>query len=176
MKRLETDPPRSDAQIYDFFGLLCYHFRLHITGGGNLTPQEVVDILGWFLPWLRQLDQHDSRPRMLARRRLMRSRWQATSDELARSQVARQSAEWTAFSRMWRRAGTFFPPVPDAAESPFEPLERCGWGECLCSVHKPAHRMRICRGCWLVAYCGTKCQTSDWEHGEHQRRCRRRGA
>ena len=41
----------------------------------------------------------------------------------------------------------------------FEPLRRCSWTECVCSVHKPAHKLRVCKGCCVVAYCGTKCQT-----------------
>ncbi|KIP03440.1 hypothetical protein PHLGIDRAFT_239037 [Phlebiopsis gigantea 11061_1 CR5-6] len=45
---------------------------------------------------------------------------------------------------------------------PFAPLERCRWAGCLCHVHKPAHPMKMCKGCWNVAYCGEKCRESDW--------------
>lgn len=36
----------------------------------------------------------------------------------------------------------------------------CRWKDCLCSLDtKPPHRMRICKGCWRVWYCGPNCQT-----------------
>lgn len=35
----------------------------------------------------------------------------------------------------------------------------CRWKECLCSWdEKPPHRMRVCKGCWRVCYCSTRCQ------------------
>lgn len=45
------------------------------------------------------------------------------------------------------------------ASPAFMLLERCGWQECLCSVHRPIHRLRVCKGCWRVAYCNAKCQS-----------------
>ena len=42
--------------------------------------------------------------------------------------------------------------------SAFPALSRCGWSKCLCSAYKPAHPLRACKGCWRVAYCGSKCQ------------------
>ncbi|EKM50054.1 uncharacterized protein PHACADRAFT_153362 [Phanerochaete carnosa HHB-10118-sp] len=59
----------------------------------------------------------------------------------------------------------FDPKSPDTDGSPFTALKRCHWSECLCSVYKPSHRLRICEGCWRVAYCNKICQSKDWlEH------------
>ncbi|GJE93275.1 zinc finger MYND domain-containing protein [Phanerochaete sordida] len=48
------------------------------------------------------------------------------------------------------------------AINPFPLLKRCHRPECLCSVYKPSHRMRICAGCCKVAYCNKICQSADW--------------
>lgn len=40
----------------------------------------------------------------------------------------------------------------------FEPLKRCGWRHCPCSVHLPTHPMKVCKACWTVAYCSERCQ------------------
>lgn len=45
------------------------------------------------------------------------------------------------------------------SESPdFGPLERCADAECLCSTHHPVHSMKMCKGCFKVAYCNEQCQ------------------
>lgn len=40
----------------------------------------------------------------------------------------------------------------------FEPLERCAWEQCLCSVFRPLHSLKKCTGCHMVAYCNLRCQ------------------
>ena len=37
--------------------------------------------------------------------------------------------------------------------------KRCFWGACACSTYKPAHRLRVCKGCWRALYCSTRCQS-----------------
>ncbi|KAI0074850.1 hypothetical protein K474DRAFT_1498813 [Panus rudis PR-1116 ss-1] len=46
----------------------------------------------------------------------------------------------------------------------------CHWMECLCSTMKPKHHLKVCTGCWMVYYCGSQCQESDWE--THRLVCR----
>ena len=79
-------------------------------------------------------------------------------------------------------------------KSAFLGRSRCAWSKCLCSIYKPVHALRVCKGCWRVAYCGPKCQKtcvdrtffrssflrltalSDWYDGSHgkSRRGKRR--
>ena len=47
----------------------------------------------------------------------------------------------------------------ESPRRPFAPLERCNRKTCLCSVHKASHRLRVCKGCWVVAYCNSHCQS-----------------
>lgn len=35
----------------------------------------------------------------------------------------------------------------------------CHWKGCLCLKLNSNHPMRVCKGCWNVYYCNTKCQT-----------------
>ena len=37
-------------------------------------------------------------------------------------------------------------------------LEVCAWDECECCYHRPVHPMRVCTGCYVVAYCNAHCQ------------------
>lgn len=122
--------------------------------------EQLIQFVSWCLQRFRQLHQKDDRPKTVAIRRHTLKAWLATTNQLNRSRLAQRDRGWKRFSLLWQRVGTLIPPVPDleASEAAFEVLQRCGWGECLCSVHKPAHRMRICKGCWVVAYCGAECQ------------------
>ncbi|KAL4245080.1 MYND-type zinc finger protein samB [Abortiporus biennis] len=45
--------------------------------------------------------------------------------------------------------------------------------ECLCHNERVHHRMRVCKGCRRVVYCGIDCQTKDWIIGRRKERCRR---
>ncbi|GJE93216.1 zinc finger MYND domain-containing protein [Phanerochaete sordida] len=62
-----------------------------------------------------------------------------------------------------------------SSEPVFAPLARCTWKECLCNVHAPNHKMRICKGCQRVAYCNVGCQEKDWVTGSHKIQCRKPG-
>lgn len=47
------------------------------------------------------------------------------------------------------------PPDPDETKHTI-----CAWTECLCHKGNPCrHRLRICTGCFIVMYCGERCQT-----------------
>lgn len=43
-------------------------------------------------------------------------------------------------------------------EQELDILERCAREECACSVYKPKHPMKVCKRCWLAAYCNERCQ------------------
>lgn len=102
-------------------------------------------------------------------RRFTQTWWKATTDDLydMSSDKALRSLD---LARAWRGLGRALPEedVP-GGDWRFSPLERCAWKDCLCSVYKPLHRMRVCRGCHSAAYCGKKCQESDWK--THRERC-----
>lgn len=36
--------------------------------------------------------------------------------------------------------------------------EVCHFGDCICHVVTPCHRIKVCKGCWRVKYCCEKCQ------------------
>ncbi|KAJ3523830.1 hypothetical protein NM688_g8660 [Phlebia brevispora] len=48
----------------------------------------------------------------------------------------------------------------------------CHWEHCLCSGIRPAHKLRICTGCFQVYYCNKECQRKDWNNG-HREACGR---
>ncbi|GJE93332.1 zinc finger MYND domain-containing protein [Phanerochaete sordida] len=127
---------------------------------------------------LQQMDNRatDSRPKTAAMRLHTLRAWQAVTDEIARNgQLAHRSATWLEFTQLWYalQEHVAWPAPREPYHAPFGALERCAWDECLCSVHKPAHCKRICKGCERVMYCGERCQRNDWEKGGHKERCQR---
>lgn len=58
--------------------------------------------------------------------------------------------------RGWLALGPLIP--AHDAPAPFAPLERCAWAGCACSALRPAHRLKVCTRCWVVAYCAPRCQ------------------
>ncbi|GJE93259.1 zinc finger MYND domain-containing protein [Phanerochaete sordida] len=178
LKRDDSRLFMSDRQVYGLIGLLCVYTMHQITGNDPEGPAALGRVIRWWFPRLQELSVVDRRPKTLAIRTHTLTVWQTVMGELSRRRMAQRSSDWRDFVSTWIRVGGLMPPVPDEVpeDSPFEPLQRCGWSECLCSVHAPAHSMRVCKGCWLVAYCGANCQKNDWEQGGHQQRCRRRTA
>ncbi|GJE93255.1 zinc finger MYND domain-containing protein [Phanerochaete sordida] len=169
-----------DRQIYGFLDLFCQYAMIQITaaaGQRSHGPERLNEVIPWWFPRLSKLDRNDNRAKTVAMRRHLRKSWQNIADELKRKRLPQQDTNWSVFSFLWKKVGSLIPPVSeDTGEAPFGLLQRCGWSECLCSVHKPAHKMHVCKGCWLVAYCGSRCQANDWEKGGHKRHCRRRTA
>lgn len=59
------------------------------------------------------------------------------------------------------------PEIKDAIKLPSDPVDYskpkwwkglgCGWNMCLCRQN-PHHRMKLCKGCLQVVYCGARCQ------------------
>ncbi len=46
----------------------------------------------------------------------------------------------------------------NARDLPPGHIRGCQWSECWCHDKKPSHSMNVCKGCWRVLYCSTKCQ------------------
>lgn len=38
--------------------------------------------------------------------------------------------------------------------------KNCHLSSCICHTYAGAHEMRVCKGCWKVFYCTTKCQAA----------------
>ncbi|GJE93254.1 zinc finger MYND domain-containing protein [Phanerochaete sordida] len=125
----------------------------------------------------RQGSSSSQNPRMQAMRRHTASVWKSTMDSM-HARALHKSQKWRPMVQSWTALGKALEvekhlvPAPADAELPFAPLERCGWRECLCSVHRPTHGLKVCLGCWQVAYCNAECQEKDWLSG-HSRRCLR---
>ena len=53
------------------------------------------------------------------------------------------------------------PSVPSDIKPYWKIPRRCFWEACACAAGSqlPAHRLRVCRGCWRVLYCSSKCQS-----------------
>lgn len=94
--------------------------------------------------------------------------WQGTMDDI-HAQSLHKIPKWRLMVSGWIALGRALEvekyhtssPGEQETESTFTPLERCGWKYCLCSVHKPTHCLKVCRGCWQVTYCNLQCQKSE---------------
>lgn len=59
----------------------------------------------------------------------------------------------------WRKLRNALPRPSNSISAPvFHSLERCADNQCLCSLYKPVHRLRVCKGCYCAAYCSAQCQ------------------
>ena len=69
---------------------------------------------------------------------------------------------WVAECRKgWQDIGRFLPLDLGGFRETDQHLpmhKRCGYKSCLCNTFRPAHPLRVCQGCWSVAYCGPQCQ------------------
>ena len=116
------------------------------------------------MDWLLKRIHHrakDDRPKTVALRTHTQAAWQAVTDAMQRRRLAHRSAAWMQFAQLWFVLQSQLWPTPapsDAIRAPFGVFERCAWKDCLCSRHKPAHKLRSCRGCGRVVYCGKQCQ------------------
>lgn len=67
-------------------------------------------------------------------------------------------ASWIVLGRVLDQRESDFQDSGETMERDFGPLERCARQECACSVFQPTHSLRLCTGCWSVAYCNGRCQ------------------
>ncbi|GJE93346.1 zinc finger MYND domain-containing protein [Phanerochaete sordida] len=170
-KILKMGSLTSSKQCYGFLDLFCRFLRLHMKLYDDAVPPLLDQYIDWGLAQLGELDK-DIRPKASALRRHTLEEWQAVDDDIVRRQLARTNSEWRRFARTWKAVRRHLLPKPDETqEGAFGVLDHCAWDECLCSRHRPAHKMRMCKGCERVVYCGERCQRNDWELGEHRYRC-----
>ncbi|GJE93337.1 zinc finger MYND domain-containing protein [Phanerochaete sordida] len=172
-----TGLPLSARQVPAFLDLFAHYALCRIQGAPDAVLAVPV-LIGGIVEWA--LSALPAPPALLSPKRVaMRTRtlaaWRAVAAELAH----REGTEWVRCARLWDAMRVRIGPEDalersDGMQPAFGLLERCAWSECLCSRHKPAHRMRTCKGCERVVYCGGRCQKSDWEKGGHRTRCRMR--
>lgn len=85
--------------------------------------------------------------------------WQKSVAEVDRRGLVSKYPSWRTYVQQYKKLGTLISTTQQGwYDLGFSPLERCGWSGCVCSVVKPAHRLKVCKRCWLVAYCSAKCQ------------------
>lgn len=48
--------------------------------------------------------------------------------------------------------------TPTPLEGHIDGVPRCHYASCLCSVYRPSHSLKICKGCHQVFYCNAQCQ------------------
>ncbi|GJE93277.1 zinc finger MYND domain-containing protein [Phanerochaete sordida] len=169
----------SGRQVYGCLSLLCHYMMLQINRNDREELDELGSLIFSWIPRFSTLDKDDSSPKTIAVRQHALRAWRRVKEGFERRRLRERDEDWETCVAIWEDIWAYIPvtrldKLP--RESPFELLRRCGWSECACSVHAPAHSMRVCKGCWLVAYCGPNCQENDWEKGGHRQRCRRRTA
>lgn len=105
-------------------------------------------------------------PKLKALRLLTAEKWNQVTEAFRQLRLDLYPA-WHPILSAWQPLGKSlevryqYPYIPRSQKSTISlstPMERCAWKNCLCNVHKPIHRLRVCRGCWQVAYCNAKCQ------------------
>jgi len=105
----------------------------------------------------------------------------APTRSLTQSQVKSDALD------LWRRVGVFVglkertsvttlekPSTPSEEEEYWKIPRRCFYEACVCAGVAPSshhHNLRVCKGCWRVLYCNTRCQDLDWKAG-HRLICR----
>ena len=97
-------------------------------------------------------------------RRFSRKAWRSAQYKMR--DIAKHRPMWQSVFESWKQLGEVLEvekhrsadESEDHTKAIFSPWERCAWKQCLCSVHKPIHRMRVCKGCYRVAYCNANCQ------------------
>lgn len=105
-----------------------------------------------------------SRPKLDALRCLTAKHWKHVV-HLFRTGRSNSYPCWQPIVQAWHAFGKalevekYLSVAEQTSHSVFPPLERCAWQDCLCSVYKPIHPLRVCKGCWRVVYCNAKCQT-----------------
>ncbi|GJE93331.1 zinc finger MYND domain-containing protein [Phanerochaete sordida] len=160
---------------YGFLDLLCHCVTLELPKD-NLSPQEHVNaFLRWALEHAPSFSG-EHRPKAVAARCRVHAAWKTVGEQLQSRMLARRvrSRPWRVFMKQWSSVEAILgKSIGEGRTPPVGLLERCAWRECLCSVYKPAHRMRTCKGCEWVVYCGERCQKSDWGRGGHREHCRR---
>lgn len=120
---------------------------------------ELIRFTEYALAHVPDLAEDSSLEAIVMRWHTLRT-WDRVGRVLKSQRLPQRSASWRTFAQLWPKVKDLIPPVPEGNEheTPFGMLERCFWVSCHCSRHKPAHKMRVCKRCKSVAYCGEECQ------------------
>lgn len=94
----------------------------------------------------------------------LRKCWHHTSQRFRDLKLRRDDPRYPAYE-YWRDLGRRIgirgstQPQQNESDDPSETeKKKCNWRDCLCSENNPHHPLRVCKGCWRVLYCGSKCQ------------------
>lgn len=119
--------------------------------------------------------QHKSRPQVdvdegfsppsLSMRRFSHKYWQAAKNKMAAGNYLAKPSLRSIYTT-WKQLGETLQLESAALVSSgtqqvgleLQVTKRCAWAECLCGAYKPAHGLRLCKGCSAVAYCNSRCQ------------------
>ncbi|GJE93345.1 zinc finger MYND domain-containing protein [Phanerochaete sordida] len=154
-------------QCYALVDAICDHIMASIQDGAARPPANIDEHLDWAFLQIPHRST-DDRPKTVALRHASLAAWQAVADAIVHHRLAQRPA-WAGVARLWPMLRASMLPAPTQPTcTPFAPFERCAWHECLCSRHKPAHRMRMCKGCERVFYCGERCQKKGLGGGRTQ--------
>ncbi|GJE93261.1 zinc finger MYND domain-containing protein [Phanerochaete sordida] len=180
--KIELDllPYISEAQVHALLAHIGKCLVPFMEGEDSHSgPGHLTGLIAWCGRQLRRYRNADPvEAKLLAMRRLTHELWRESVEDIDKRRLVRAWPAWRHTVILWRALGAAVPlsaDQDDQGAAAFAPLERCGWRGCLCSVHAPAHRLRVCKGCWLAAYCGARCQASAWAQGGHRHVCARRG-
>ncbi|GJE90258.1 zinc finger MYND domain-containing protein [Phanerochaete sordida] len=145
-------------QSYAFLDLLL-DYTLSCTHDCKHAPVKLIRFTEYALAHIRDLAE-DSSPEAIMMRWHTFNTWVTVDRVLKYQRLPEQSASWRSYAQLWSKVKALIPPMPDGrkCETPFGKLERCCWELCHCNRHKPAHKMRICKRCQSVVYCGEECQ------------------
>lgn len=66
---------------------------------------------------------------------------------------------WTSFGNRLRLDNSYSHLLKRNVKGVIPLSKPCHWEKCVCQhLHAP-HHMRVCKGCWRVLYCNTRCQS-----------------
>lgn len=165
-------PPLPQALVYGTIGTFAQRLVPAIEGADEPWSGQqaftgfadepnmptLSNALSWCFRLPRKPDTSDKRL-MMMRRHTYRS-WMSTVKDIESRRLLQGRPEWREAYAVWGRLGRLMSDVSGNIEerkSPFTLLKRCSWTGCECRVHAPAHTLKVCKGCWLVAYCGATC-------------------
>ncbi|GJE85155.1 hypothetical protein PsYK624_012330 [Phanerochaete sordida] len=157
-------------------GLVAKNLVFIIEDETRAKPDNLLNIVdGCRTLLLEKYDSADSKA--LALRHRTYEAWSNSLRVLGNpATMPAMDPDWDDFLDMWKyELGADLQP-DDAlrAQHPVAADRRhCNWSGCLCSAHEPPHRVKVCKGCWSVVYCGKDCQENDWTKGGHRERCLR---
>ncbi len=143
------------------------------------SQEEFQQILGLYILSYYRDDSHEALDRRIVMQRVTSNIWRPTLKTLreSRFKATEQPVKEYILAvqlqdlaiKIWVDYGGklgFREDVMEVLDSPSHQVRDpfwwktsgCHWSGCLCAFGDRIHRMRVCKGCWKVLYCGTTCQ------------------